>query len=459
MHPLGLCYLASILLKHRHEVQIFDNCVSELEPEAEVDRVNAFEPRVVGLYATTMGLSAATKIARGLKAKRPGVHVVVGGPHPTALPKLTLEREGSFDFAVSGEGEFTLLELVKALESGGGGFEGIQGLSWRDGGSVRVNPSRTPVASLDELPFPARHLLPPLGFYRPVAMYYRHLPCVHMFTSLGCPFTCTFCQSSRLAPGNLFGKKVRTHSAEYSLAEVEHLIKDFGVREIFIIDDVFNLSKKRVVEFCEGMIRKGFHKKLSWLCNVQVSRPVVDDELFKIMKRAGCWMIMPGFESGDQRILDVIKKGITLEDAARAVALAREAGLVVKGNFILGHPTETKDSVENTIRFAKKLKLHMAGFTMMLPLPGTELYENAREYGSFDPMDFDSITFSGTGSAQVPFVPHGLDADYLRKKVQEAHRRFFLSPGTIARNLGNVRSLDGVRNYWNALSALVIPAA
>lgn len=452
MHPLGLCYIGAMLLRHDCSVTIFDNCVHEKPVGDEVKEVLAFQPDVVGFYATTMGFNAACQIAKGVKAADPNIKTVLGGPHATALPTLTVEKE-EIDFAVFGEGEHTMVELVKAIEDGGG-YSAIPGLAYKDGEGPHQNASRTAPQNMDDFPFPARHLLPPLTLYRPAAIYWRRLPSVHIFTSRGCPFACTFCQSSRLASGNIFGKKVRSHSVEYSVEEIDRLVKDFGVKEILINDDTFNVSKKRVYAFCEAIMKRGLHKKIEWTCNIQVSTPIIEAPLFKAMKKAGCWQVMPGIESGSQQILDMIKKGITLEEAERAVRLAKEAGLVIKANFILGHPTETKETIEETVRFAKRIRAHFASVTLMSPLPGTELYDSAKDFGHFDPFDFDSVAFAG-GTDKVPFVPEGLTAEYLVETMHRVYRELYLHPRTVMMNLATVRSFEGLKTYWDALGTLL----
>ena len=381
--PLGMCYVAAVLGKEGYEVRVLDANLLGLSAEAIVEKIKAFSPQMVGLYATTMGFYQARHLAQRIKEFDEEIPLVLGGPHLIGMARETLEHS-CFDYGVVGEGEYTMLDLVRAIESQRG-FHHINGLAFRKGERAVVNPPREGIADLDALPFPARHLLPPLHKYHLKAMITKRFPATHIFTSRGCPYRCVFC-----CP--VFGRKVRFHSPEYVVAEMEHLAKHYGIREITINDDTFNVSKKRVHEICDLLIKKDL--RIIWSALVRVN--LVDKPLLRKMREAGCWLIQPGIESGNQRVLDFIRKGITLEQARNTCKWAREVGLQVKSSFIIGHPTETEETIEDTIRFAQSIKADFPAFALMTPYPGTELWEMADKYGRFDKSDLSKLIPSMT---------------------------------------------------------------
>jgi len=303
-----------------------------------------------------------------------------------------------------------------------------------------MNAPRQPIKDLDSLPFPARHLLPPLDIYKPKAIMYKKLPSTQIFTSRGCPYQCVFCQ-------NPFGRRVRYHSPEYVVSEIEHLTKDYGIRDIVINDDTFTVNKERVHEICDLIDRRNIDIK--WSCNVRVD--CVDLPLLKRMKGAGCWLIMPGLESGNDGILKTLKKGITVEQGRNVCRWARQVGLWIKPSFIIGNPLETENSIEDTIEFAVSLKTHYPSFALMTPLPGAELWETAEQYGVFDRSDLAKLT----PSQNACFVPYGLCADYLIRKQKEAFRRCYLNLGMIIRHLKGISSFEDVRKMSHAAMAIV----
>jgi anaerobic magnesium-protoporphyrin IX monomethyl ester cyclase len=436
--PLGMCYVAAVLEREGYPVEILDANFHGLAPEVIAEKVERFAPQLVGLYATTMGFYAAQDIAERIKERNGGIPIVIGGPHLFGMAAETMELE-CFDYGVVGEGEYTALELVRTLESGGD-FRRIGGLLFKENGVTVQNPPRTPISNPDELPFPARHLLPPLREYHLKAMTTKKSPATHIFTSRGCPYRCVFCSP-------VFGRRVRFHSPEYVVAEIEHLAKDYGIREVAINDDTFNVRRERVQRICELLIDKDLG--VSWSANVRVN--LIDKELLQVMKDAGCWLIQPGVESGNQQVLDFIKKGIKLEQARDTCKWASEVGLQVKPSFILGHPTETKETIEDTIRFAQSLGTHFPAFSLMTPFPGTELWDIAGDYGTFDKNDLRKLK----PATNVSFVPDGLTADFLQRKQKEAYRRLYLDPRMIWRHLVSIRGWEDIKKMaWAGLALL-----
>jgi radical SAM superfamily enzyme YgiQ (UPF0313 family) len=384
-----------------------------------------YEPDIVGISCTTPTFVDAIELAEAVFRSLPEAVIVLGGAHATAIPQEAMQEE-VFDVGVIGEGEITFLELVKEIDGRGGldrvDLERINGLAFRRDGEDFLTPPRERIKDLDSLPHPARHLLAPLSDYRPTPASYRKLPLAVMMTSRGCPYGCTFCDRG------VFGNSVRAHSPERILDEVEELLDRYGAREIRFFDDTFTINRKRVEKVCEMIIERGL--RFPWTCLTRVN--TVDRNLLRLMREAGCWQVLFGLESGDPRMLKMLNKGSSVEQNAQAVQWALEAGLGVRGDFIIGTPGETMESLENTLAFTKQTGLDYAHFNKFVPYPGTELYERLLAEGhQFDSKNLPSIV----DHAAILYVPDGLTREQLKEFLDRAHREFYLRPGHIIRRL------------------------
>lgn len=427
--PLGLAYLAAVLEKHNHRVEIIDFTV-EIFTQDFFEKIKYDNPDIIGITSTTPAFESAKFLARRLKKIHPRTIIVIGGAHVTAMPYQTMDSE-CFDIGVLGEAEETLLELSQHIkENGLENLGTIKGIIFKEGQRCVITPKREFIKNLDSLPFPARHLLPPLSKYKPTPASYRKLPLGVIITSRGCPHKCTFCDRA------VFGNVYRKRSTENVLDEVRQLIYQFGAKEIRFFDDCFALDNKRVYKICDGM--KKIKPNIPWTCLTTATSATKD--LLKEMKSAGCWQVLFGLESGDGRMLDLLNKGATLEQNIRAVKWAKEAGLSVRADFIVGTPCETEESLKNTLDFALKMKLDYAHFNKFVPYPGTVLYKRLTEKGyKFDFSQGSSIT----DHKNFLYIPETIPKkDYYMSFINYAHRRFYLRPGYILRRLFSIRTWD-----------------
>jgi len=380
--------------------------------------------QIVGITAATMSIFNAHDLAKAIKHQNPKATVVIGGPHVTALPDDTLQRFPAFDLAVVGEGDITIEELLQALHNGGD-LDGVQGIAYRRNGTVEVTAKRELVPDLDALPMPAWELLPDLAtHYRPSIMGYVRLPANSIVLSRGCPFHCTFCSAA------VFGNTIRAYSAEYAFELMAEMSRRYGIRELEIRDENFLVNKKRMMDLCERLRSSGLD--LTWSCNARVD--AIDPEILAVMGDAGCWQIAFGIESGDQGILDLEKKGVTLDEIRQAVRLTADAGIQARGFFMLGHPGETEDTLRRTVEFACELPLSSMHFTHFTPLPGSPIYPEARKYGSFDE-DWRKLTYW-----HPVFVPHGLDRATIARWEKRAFRQFYLRPAILGYHVKRMTS-------------------
>jgi len=420
--PLGTLYVASSLERAGHEVRFLDGAF--LTHAAILDEVAAFRPHWIGIYATTFGWPKARATAADLRARDPAAFICAGGPYPIAVQQRCLEEGGAFDAAVTGEGERTVVEMLERLARGRD-LRGVSGVVYRDGAAVRVNPPRPLLADLDELPFPDRGFLGDASRYTPPPAMYRRSPVAIVQTSRGCSRRCIFC--FQLDKERRSG--VRYRSVENVLQEIE-LLLDQGFREIKFIDDTFAQDRQRALRLAREIKRRGLD--FTWFASACVNQ--VDPELLRAFREAGCWAILFGVESGVQKNLETLRKGISLPQVRNAVRWAKEAGLHVQTTFMFGIPGETYEEALRTIDFACEIGADVASFHAIVPFPGTWLHDHVSELGEVSE-ELADFTYQGAA-----FVPRTMTREQIRELRQKAYRRFYSRPAYLARRLFRLRS-------------------
>jgi anaerobic magnesium-protoporphyrin IX monomethyl ester cyclase len=358
--PLGLGYIAASLKKKDVSVALVD-CTFLARKEA-VERIKSSHPQILGFYSMFSMKKTSLELAKLLRNDCD--LLVVGGPLPTLDPADYLEV---FDVAVIGEGENSMVELVECWEKGED-ISGVKGIAFKDRDEVRFTFPRD-FANLDDLPFPSRELFDNEAYKR----YYRRrfgYSISPIITSRGCPFSCDFCSRP------VFGQSFRARSAANIVDEIE-LIVGFGYDRVWFADDCFTLNRERVSDVCNEISRRRLD--VSWECLSRVD--TMDREVAAQMKCAGCVRVFFGIESGNDGVLDVMKKQITVGQARKAVYAAKAAGLQIGAFFIIGYPGENDESVLDTVRFASGLPLDYLSFTLPYPIPGTALFERVKDNG------------------------------------------------------------------------------
>lgn len=435
--PLGVYCLASHVRKEGHEVRVFDGEAMGCSAADIGCQMVQIHPDVVGISSTTVAFHRALEMAREAKSRLPGIPVVIGGPHVTAAIEDVL-RHPEFDIAVLGEGEATFAELLAVLASGGN-LASVAGLAWRRNQEIVINPPRPFIPDLDSLPFPAYDLVDDFSLYNPPPMNYKKLPVANIITSRGCPNQCTFCDRS------VFGQRLRQRSPKNIAAEIELLWNQYHIREIAFVDDTFTINPQRIVELFQILDEKKI--RFPWTCMSRIN--TVDEEILGFMKRHGCWHISFGIESGNEQTLRHIKKNITLKTARTCIEMCRRLGILTKGFFIVGHPTDSLETIEQTIRLALDLPLDDIVVTLNTPLPGTEQYRTATQFGSFEGRDWAEFNLWNP-----VFVPRGLTNEMLVAKHREFYRRFYLRPRIIARYVKSFFSAAGLRRLAALLRSI-----
>jgi radical SAM superfamily enzyme YgiQ (UPF0313 family) len=405
--PLGIGYLSSYLKSFGHETVLIDAHNRALSPD---DIVRMCEGAgLVGISCHSAFILEASLLSRKLKEN--SHTVVMGGPHPSALPEDTLAVSGA-DYVVVGEGELALRHIVEAL-SGGGKPSSFPGVATPD----NPMPGRAPmIQNLDDLPFPDWKSMDPRRYRKaPHGAVVRNFPVAPVTTTRGCNFGCKFCSSP-----NFWGRMVRFRSPENVVEEIEYLVRDFGVREIHFEDDNITLRREHMEAIASLIIKRKL--RISWAAPNGVRVESVDRELLRLMKKSGCYMLAFGIESGNQEILDGIDKKITLDTARNAVSMARREGIVTQGFFIFGFPGETPDTIRETVAFARSIPLDRAQFLLLDILPGSALWDEITAQGDWKP-DWSAMSFH-----QSTWTPGTITPDELRKLRAWAFKSFYFRP-------------------------------
>jgi anaerobic magnesium-protoporphyrin IX monomethyl ester cyclase len=417
---IGLLSLAAVLRGKGYAVRILESAAWGLTVRQTVEEILREKPDFVGISCTTAAVHHAAQIAHGVKAALPETRVFVGGPHITALPEETFRCYRSFDFGIIGEGEEAFPELLEILE-GGGDLRKAPGAIFRHGPQIVINPRGRAMEDLDRLPFPAFDLLRNFPQnYRPPFLNYLRGPCAPLATSRGCPQNCTFCDRS------VFGNRYRRFSVGYLVDLLAYLKRGFQINHLVFVDDQFCGAKGDLLEFCEGLLRKNL--QFHWNCDARVDR--VDGEILNWMKRAGCWMVSYGIESGSQDILDRMQKGIRLEQAEEAVRRTKEAGIRAKGLFMVAHPEETFETLEKTLAFILRIPLDEVNLSILTPYPGTAIYRELKENSK---LVEDWPRMNGMN---LLHRLKGLSATNLEKYYRRILRKFYMQPRVTLSYLG-----------------------
>ncbi|MFA5124389.1 MAG: radical SAM protein [Patescibacteria group bacterium] len=441
--PLGLVYLAAAVRAAGHEVSIIDAEIMDLGTVATTERVLAADPAIVGFTAVTISIDNAAAVAREIKKIKPGIITLIGGHHLSTAPEETLKLYPKFDLGIIGEGERTLVELLSILSQNGlskDQLRQVNGLIFKSDVSDEfiITAPRARIIDLDALPQPAFDLLPDLVKYSPPVHTVKKFPASTLVTSRGCPGQCTFCTRS------VYGNVLSAHSAEYMMELVLLLYYKYGIREIQFRDDNFTVFKPRLYKFCELLKEKKLD--LVWTALARVD--MVEPEMFKVMKEAGCWQVWYGVESGNENILKLIKKNTTKEQIRSAINWTKGAGIDVGAFFIMGHPGETRETIKETIDFALSLKIDEFHCTLMTPLPGSEISGNYSQYGTFD-KDWKKMN-----EWEPVFVPFGLTREELIASNRLFFRKFYFRPRIILNYVKRLRSPKHVKIYFLGFLAL-----
>jgi radical SAM superfamily enzyme YgiQ (UPF0313 family) len=436
--PLGLAYLCSVLEKYNIECRIIEGAAYRLTPAEIYRQIREFKPDAVGITSNIITARAAIELGIGIKKRFPHQPLLFGGPYATAEDEHILKQTRA-DVVVRGEGEATIVDFVRNIRE----ISSVKGITYRKGNHIIRNPQRELIEDLDSIPFPAYHLLPDFRYYRSRS---RREPIGFLLSSRGCPYGCIYCNK------NIFGKRFRMRSASNVLTEIELLVGRYKVKQIDILDDNFTLNVAQAEKIFSEVIKRKIGVLFNFQNGIRADR--LTPRLVRTMKQAGVYKTGIGIESGDPEIQKIIKKSLSLVKVKRAVKMLRREGIIVVGFFMIGIPGENRTSIEKTIRFAVEVNPHMANFSIVVPLPQTELFEIVRKGGKFlTPIHEGSDT--GYYSGDFSFEYGDLNPEFIRKYAAYAYRKFYFRPSKIIDILTSIKSLGELRWIFDTAKPLL----
>ena len=410
--PLGILSIGTLLREKGVDVDVRDLSFGTLSDFREY--LGSARPDVVGFSCVTPIVDRAFEAARLAKSQNPDCVVVLGGPHPTALPEDTV-RNPNVDVVVVGEGEMTFLDLVHDLDKGTD-LSQVSGIYYKAKGIVRRTTPRPPIHNLDALPIPDRKLLPTFGKNLTTSPPYpMGSPCTPVIFGRGCPYSCAFCQPLLR---KVFGKEVRLRSVQKVVDEIEYLLEDFKVKFVWFSDDTLTSSKKWAKALCKEIIDRGLHREFKWFAQTRVN--LFDADIARMMKRAGCIFVAFGVESGSQEIRDsVLKKGITNDQIRVAFRVCHDEGMLSEAALIIGCPGESKSTLDETIETVKEIKPDVVDVHYLTPLPGSALYDSLKNELP-DSGDWKMLDRYKVGSTKLS----GLTEEELEASYLEVYKNF-----------------------------------
>ena len=432
MPCIGLAYIAAALEQHGCQVRVIDMFAEGLGVDDVVNRAANFRPELIGMTVLTPSAPVCSAISQQLRRRVPGAKIVWGGVHADVFgPEIVRSRDA--DFAVHGDGEITVCELVDAMSEENGDFAAIDGLTWMADGEPVTNKARAINQDLDSLPYPAWHLFP---YHRygllPFADFAK--PVLTISGSRGCPYRCDYC--SLIHTG---GKVYRRRDPIKIVDEYEFLVDRYGVKQIGFIDPIFPLVKKDLEPFCDELVARGLDKKCQWLSETRADR--LDPETCQMMYDGGCRRVLMGIESGVDMLLGNVNKKITTEKVRTGVENARNAGIQTVGLFMIGMPGETPEMTKETVEFAVELDLDFAKFAITVPFPGSKLFEDRWQKDLFRD-DWENYTTFNPDPDRLIYHPHGYDPATLVKMQSWALRRFYMRPRQLKKQFLELRTIS-----------------
>lgn len=445
-YPLWLIYAAARVERGGFEVEFIDAPAKLFSREACLDKISkvSSDVKMFVVDTTTPSIYSDVEFAAELKKKYRDALVVLVGTHVSTRPEETLGLNEYIDVVTRKEYDLSVYEIARALQEGKD-WKKVRGITYRDtDGEIIANEDMPYIEDMDDVPFAAEFIEKHLNvedYFISIATF----PEIQIFTGRGCPFYCNFC----LYPQTMHGHKYRFRSPKNVVDEFQYVVDHFpNVKEIVIEDDTFTADKSRVMDICRLLISRGIHKKIRWMCN---SRVTLDYETMVMMKRAGCRLLLPGFESGSQEILNNIRKGTKVEQYKPFVDNARKAGMQVHGCFIVGNKGETRETMQETLRVALTLKLDTVQFYPLMPYPGTEAYDWAVSQGYLSGKYTDYLQEDGNHNTSMHIGD--ISSQELVEFCNMARKKFYLRPWYIGHRIWmGIKSMDDLKRALKSFS-------
>lgn len=425
--PLGLLYIAAFIERYtKHNVMILDCQVDRLDYYSLKAKIASIQPDVVGITAMTMTMIDVLNTANIVKEIDDIIRIVLGGPHVSLFPDETI-RLKNVDYLVLGEGEAIFADLINAIDEKADLSE-IAGLVFKNNGKIINTGQRPLISNLDELPFPARHLVP---YKKYTSLLSKGGVVTTVFTSRGCPFKCSFCDRPHL------GKIFRARSSVNVVDELEACTK-LGIYEFLIYDDTFTVNKRRVIDICNEII----HRKLNIGWDIRARVDTVNEEVIAHLKKAGCQGIHYGVEAGTDKILKILNKGIAINQVKEVFNFTRKYKIPILAYFMIGSPEETLEDIYQTFKVMKDLNPDYVHLTILTPFPGTKIYFDGLANGVIKKDYWKEFAKNPTSDFVPPHWGEIFNRDELSDLLSEGYRKFYLRPSYIFKRLTRIRGIS-----------------
>ncbi|MBI5742144.1 MAG: B12-binding domain-containing radical SAM protein [Nitrospirae bacterium] len=422
--PHAFLYLGAVMKRHGYDVRILDASARMMTVGDVLEYIDNVRPDYIGITASTISIDRTASLSAMIRGRFPKVKIIIGGPHISAVPAETFNLYEVFEYALVGEAEGSLPALLKALKNGGC-LDAVPGLCYRSGGNVVLNPVSKDYFDMTGIGLLAWDMLE--GFpdrYSAASTYFSKTPYTDIITSRGCPFRCAFCDRS------VFGNRVRSMGIDNIIRNLEHLIRNYGIKSVYFQDDTLLVLKDTFKELCDYLIRRKYD--FVWSCNSRIDQ--INEVNLEMMKKAGCWQISFGIESGSERILQSMNKKIVPAQVIEKLGLVRKYGIKANGYFILGTPFETTETIAETVAFCRRIPLNTIRVSYFTPFPGSEMSDECGRYGSIR-AHWSKFTFYN-----VVYLPENLTEDDLVTSYKTIMRNFYLRPETLISFVAMIKS-------------------
>jgi len=427
--PLGILYLASALRQRGYRnVKLVDMRPEILSPEQLMDEVRAFRPRFLGLSSLSYEAPVVAEIIKLVRAFDPKIHICIGGPLPSSVREDVFQLTPA-DSVCLGEGDVTVCELVDRLAESANpaaatDLGGVAGLYFRSNGSVVKNAPRPLITDMDSIPLPAWDLLDIRKYWRflgitGINFFLRYHRYMSIMSARGCPFQCVYCH-------DVLGKRFRPRSADSVMREIHTLVKDYGIREIHFIDDVFNLDLARSKAIFDEI--KKIRPRIAVALPNGIRADRIDEEFLVKAKEAGCYRMMFAVESASPRVQKLAKRNMDVDKVREMITIADRLNIMSHGLFMIGFPTETEEEMERTVQYAATSRLHTANFFIVNPFEGTEIYDMFKQLHPEMRPSLGDFTYY-----KANFSIYSVSNERIQEIVSRAHRRFFFRPWRMMR--------------------------
>lgn len=443
--PLDLIYTASILENKGFEVQVIDMLLTNYPHEEFIKTLEKLMPDFIIIHCDFINFNECKIIAKIIKNVSNKNYIILVGPLPSSFPYEIMKEIPEVDFCIAGEEEKLIVNLINNIKN-----KKSSGKFFRKNNNVFITQKCNLIKNLDSISFPARHLIP-INNYRYLPHEFQRTPITTMICSRGCLFNCTFCPKpifgTELSPF-LFNNEYRVRSPENVILEIKEVINKYSIKEILFLDDVFGLKKSWNEKFCNLLIKEELD--IVWSC--QTRADVINKKILQKMAKAGCWSILYGLESGNQRLLNLLNKEIIISQIKKAIKLTKNSDISVRASFILGIPTETRKELMRTIKFAKILNPDFVQFHLLAPFKRTKIYELCNLRGKI----FNNMFLDYDTPYKVNFLPENFDSEEELIKIQKfAYRSFYFNPKKILEIVLKIKSLENLKSCINVVRLII----